>query len=231
MENKAYMNYSSLLRVIICILFSLPCIQLHAVKPPSFLDAFLPGIMFTIKHALPYVVPNAIPGIGETIAEAYNIGIPSGEQTQIMADTLVDNDHVDFTKTTVEKTPLFFPSNRQLSVLYAAYKPEYDADSRLDDANKRTKWHASVAATCIVTKALFTKFGGASFNPQSINNAVYGLPITSLPAALNSVAAVYYGCRSYGLKNRIEAARNGDGDVAKDLTRKAINYAVEPIEE
>lgn len=192
------------------------------------ISSIIPGLPFLINHASALFIKN--PALAFMLQFVpHKTFVLSKEQTIRAAETLEDHDELDLSKISVEHDPVVFPENKEMVTVYADYKPEFHAESRLEKARELRNWHAKTAlATGLLTHFAF-KYKPTDATHKTMLKAIPST-IGSSVAWLNMGYSGYKAWQVHELKNSIKAAQNGDGDVARALERKAIAYQIQDME-
>lgn len=201
--------------IILTFLFAYSCQAAQA--PASMAASWLPSL---VAFTQPIVRATRF-----AYVVARNGALPNGRQRAIMWDALGSDatDQVDLSKITVEREPMLWPRNRVLDVVYAPYKAEYSPEVQIEDSKAKQWWNAGLTAAAgtaaYALPRLAAAYATGGFAPIIIETATSGLQGIVAAKAYDTV-------KSYFLSRDLEAARNGDGDLAAELQRKAIGFQI-----
>lgn len=236
---------------IIALSLSLLSYNFHAQAKFS-VGSIIPGISYFLKSGPNVLATNLLVAkkiisypvgmiLAQVVPQPMGTFVPNAEQLMRIKETMEDHSELDLSKISVEQDPVFFPESKEMVTVYADYKPEHNAENRLEKAKELRNWHAKVAgASALLTylTAYEKKTCRVGLSSPMIN-IVFKLKesLKTYPfacfQALTMLNAGYAGIKAWeasDLTTKLKAAQDGDGDVARALERKAIAYQIQDME-
>jgi hypothetical protein len=190
---------------------------------------FMSTSLLEAKFSLSSIIPLKFLKNSNPFTQLLPTFIPMPEQLFRILETFEDRSKLDFSKLSTERDPVFLPYNKEMVTVYADYKPDLNAETRLEKAKELRNWHAKVAlASGLLTHFAFKYKPADQLHTTMFKGVVH--KTGNYLAGLNMTYAGYKALQAHDLDSRIKAAQEGDGDMARALERKAIAYQVQDIE-